>query len=82
MTDYTAIMYKIIPAQLDWLLSTFAGLDSPAPDGGSHLNSHAILFETPPLPLLYLSRAPIRNFRFQALLQPPSPTMSHYRRTY
>ena len=26
--NYTAIMYKIIPAQLDWLLSTFAGLDS------------------------------------------------------
>ncbi|KAJ3655966.1 hypothetical protein Zmor_015073 [Zophobas morio] len=54
-------MHKIIPAQLDWtrFTSPIVWTSLPAPDSGSHLNSHAVLFETPPLPLLDLSRAPI-----------------------
>ena len=51
-------------------------------DGCSHLKSYAVLLGTPPSPLLDFSGAPIRGFRFQALLQPPSPTMSHHHRTY
>ncbi|KAJ3646158.1 hypothetical protein Zmor_023757 [Zophobas morio] len=81
----------MIQTQLDWL---FAGLYStefiprcldytlPPPDGASYLKSHAVLLETPPSPLLGLSGTLIRDFRFQTLLQPPSPTMSHNRRTY
>ncbi|KAJ3665153.1 hypothetical protein Zmor_000665 [Zophobas morio] len=81
-TNCTAIMNETIPGQLDWLLSTFTELHSPALDGDCCLNSHAILLETPPSQLLDFSGAHTRDFCFQALLHPPLPTMSHHGRTY
>ncbi|KAJ3646668.1 hypothetical protein Zmor_024244 [Zophobas morio] len=94
ITRIYTIMYKTIPGQLHWVFSTFAGLDLVTEFNSRCLDytncsrrwfpfkQPAVLLETPTSPLLDFSGAPIRDFRFQAFLRPPSPTMSHRRCTY
>ncbi|KAJ3651915.1 hypothetical protein Zmor_017919 [Zophobas morio] len=52
-------MYTIIPTGMDLTRVYFSHyLPCTAPEGGSHLNSHAVVLKTPSSPLLDLSGAP------------------------